>query len=170
MAAYKAMQLDMEPVVNIYEFDERILTNNSHGLKIKCFKEYDEEWANFIFENRNNVNSNVPVHDYDIVYGPIANDRVGLQIRNYMEHNIDLQTFLERLKYMKGITFQYFFGTERAIKFLKKRNMDLETALDTIYTSDTFQKLKDSKTGLYFQSPLYVYDFLEKEIETGRMS
>ena len=48
--------------------------------------------------------------------------------------------------------------------------MDLETALDTIYTSDTFQKLKDSKTGLYFQSPLYVYDFLEKEIETGRMS
>ena len=106
--------------VNIYEFDERILTNNSHGLKIKCFKEYDEEWANFIFENRNNVNSNVPVHDYDIVYGPIANDRVGLQIRNYMEHNIDLATFLDRLKYMKGITFQYFFGTERAIKLLKR--------------------------------------------------
>ncbi|MCF2736449.1 Uncharacterised protein [uncultured Bacteroides sp.] len=53
---------------------------------------------------------------------------------------------------------------------MERRNMDLETALDTIYTSDTFQKLKDSKTGLYFQSPLYVYDFLEKEIETGRMS
>ena len=48
---------------------------------------------------------------------------------------------------------------------MERRNMDLETALDTIYTSDTFQKLKDSKTGLYFQSPLYVYDFLEKEIE-----
>ncbi|WP_300790263.1 DUF3990 domain-containing protein [uncultured Bacteroides sp.] len=120
MAVYKAMQLDMVPVVNIYEFDEGILTDNSHGLKIKSFKEYNEEWAKFIFENRNNVNSNIPVHDYDIVYGPIANDRVGLQIRNYMEHNIDLQTFLERLKYMKGITFQYFFGTDRAIKFLKK--------------------------------------------------
>ncbi len=120
MAVYKAMQLDMEPVVNIYEFDEGILTDNSHGLKIKSFKEYNEEWAKFIFENRNNVNSNIPAHDYDIVYGPIANDRVGLQIRNYMEHNIDLQTFLERLKYMKGITFQYFFGTDRAIKFLKK--------------------------------------------------
>ena len=52
--------------------------------------------------------------------GPIANDRVGLQIRNYVEHNIDFPTFLERLKYMKGITFQYFFGTERAIKLLKK--------------------------------------------------
>lgn len=53
---------------------------------------------------------------------------------------------------------------------MERRNMDLETALDTIYTSDTFQKLKDSNTGLYFQSPLYVYDFLEKELETGRMS
>ena len=41
MAAYKTMQLDMEPVVNIYEFDERILTNNSHCFKIKGFKEYD---------------------------------------------------------------------------------------------------------------------------------
>ncbi len=120
MAAYKAMQLDMEPVVNIYEFDESILTDNSKDLHIKCFKEYNEEWAKFIFANRNNVNSDIPVHDYDIVYGPIANDRVGLQIRNYMEHNIDLQTFLERLKYMKGITFQYFFGTERAIKLLRK--------------------------------------------------
>lgn len=48
------------------------------------------------------------------------NDRVGLQIRNYMEHNIDLPTFLERLKFMKGITFQYFFGSERALKTLKK--------------------------------------------------
>lgn len=37
-----------------------------------------------------------------------------------MEHNIDLPTFLERLKYMRGITFQYFFGTERAIKLLRK--------------------------------------------------
>lgn len=120
MAAYKAMQLDMEPVVNIYVFDESILTDNSKDLHIKCFKEYNEEWAKFIFANRNNVNSDIPVHDYDIVYGPIANDRVGLQIRNYMEHNIDLQTFLERLKYMKGITFQYFFGTERAIKLLRK--------------------------------------------------
>ncbi len=120
MAAYKAMQLDMEPVVNIYEFDESILTDNSKDLHVKCFKEYNEEWAKFIFANRNNVNSDTPVHDYDIVYDPIANDRVGLQIRNYMEHNIDLQTFLERLKYMKGITFQYFFGTERAIKLLRK--------------------------------------------------
>ena len=103
MASYKAIQLDMEPVVNVFDFAA-----------------YNEEWAEFIFANRNNPSPNTPVHDYDIVYGPIANDRVGLQIRNYIEHNIDLPTFLERLKYMRGITFQYFFGTERAIKLLRK--------------------------------------------------
>ena len=53
---------------------------------------------------------------------------------------------------------------------MERRKMNLEAALDTLYTSDTFTKLKDERTGLYFQSPLYVYDFLEKEIETGAMS
>lgn len=118
MADYKAAQLDMSPVVNIYEFDERALTDEA--FRVKQFDDYSEEWAAFVFANRNNREETTPVHDYDIVIGPIANDRVGLQIRNYMEHNIDFPMFLERLKYMKGITFQYFFGTERAIKLLKK--------------------------------------------------
>lgn len=71
------------------------------------------------FANRNNPSS-VSVHNYDVVIGPIANDRVGLQIRKYMDEEIDLPTFIERLKYMKGITIQYYFGTERAISLLKK--------------------------------------------------
>ena len=117
MAAYKAEQLDAIPVITAFEFDEALLSDAS--LKVKIFTEYDEEWAGFIFTNRNN-SSTIPVHDYDIVVGPIANDRVGLQIRKYVEHEIDLPTFIERLKYMKGITIQYFFGTKRAINLLKK--------------------------------------------------
>ena len=30
-------------------------------------------------------------------------------------------------------------------------------------------KLCDPKTGLYFQSPLYVYDYLKTEIKTGKL-
>ena len=56
----------------------------------------------------------------DIVYGPIANDKVGVQIRNVLENNIDMETFLKRLQYMKGITFQYFFATEKALKLLRQ--------------------------------------------------
>lgn len=58
------------------------------------------------------------MHPFDVVYGPIANDRVGLQIRNYRLGNIDKKEFLRRLKYMKGITFQYAFCTPEAIEKL----------------------------------------------------
>lgn len=115
MAAFKAEQMDASPIITVFEFDEKLLHNGI--LQVKEFDSYCQEWAEFIFANRNNPSHN-PVHDYDIVVGPIANDRVGIQIRHYMEHDIDLQTFLERLKYMKGVTFQYFFGIERAIEKL----------------------------------------------------
>lgn len=117
MAVFKSLQTNSSPVVNAFQLDERVLSDNS--LKIKIFKEYCLEWAEFVFKNRSN-RSDTPVHDYDIVYGPIADDKVGVQIRNFMEGNISIEVFLERLKYIKGITFQYFFGTERAIKHLKK--------------------------------------------------
>lgn len=117
MAVFKSLQTNSNPVISSFEFDEHILSEGS--LNVKIFKEYSLEWAEFIFKNRSNK-SDTPIHDYDIVYGPIANDKVGVQIRNLMEGNIDTEVFLERLKYIKGITFQYFFGTEKAIKHLKK--------------------------------------------------
>ena len=49
-------------------------------------------------------------------------------------------------------------------------NMDMKTALHTLYTSDTYTKLQDTKTGLYFQSTRYVYEFLKNEIKSGKMS
>jgi hypothetical protein len=103
--------------VNSFEFDERAMSD--HSLRVKIFKEYSLEWAEFVFKNRSN-RSDTPVHEYDIVYGPIADDKVGVQIRNFMEGNISIDVFLERLKFIKGITFQYFFGTEKAIKLLKR--------------------------------------------------
>ena len=105
------------PVVIEYDFDEKLLHDKS--LKVKLFEEYTEDWANFILTNRNSTNGNI--HDYDIVFGPIANDRVGRQLWRYRNHDIDMSTLVKNLKFMKGITFQYFFGTERAIKHLKKR-------------------------------------------------
>ena len=44
--------------------------------------------------------------------------------------------------------------------------MDMKSALRTLYTSDTYAKLQDAKTGLYFQSPRYVYDFLRNEVKS----
>lgn len=114
-AAFKSIQLNGTPKVYVFEFNEYLFENSE--LSVKRFDGYTEEWAEFIFANRKNL-SEQNIHNYDIVIGPIANDKVGAQIRNYVEGNISFEIFIERLKYMKGITFQYFFGTEKAIKYL----------------------------------------------------
>lgn len=117
MATFKTLQFGGCPIVNAFEFDETLLSNSL--LNTKIFDYYSLEWAEFIFANRNNM-TDIPIHEYDIVYGPIADDRVGVQIRNLIEGNITIDVFLERLKYIKGITFQYYFGTQCAINYLKR--------------------------------------------------
>lgn len=117
LAEYKAFQVGGEPVVNVYEFDERLLKDGM--LKFLEFENYSKDWAEFVFANRSSADGG-SVHDYDVVLGPIANDRVGVQIRKYFDKEITLEMFLENLKYMKGVTHQYFFGTEKAIKYLRK--------------------------------------------------
>ena len=114
MAEFRAALMGGKPIVSTFEFDESLITESS--LKIKIFQDYSEEWSDFVFANREGT----PTEQYDIVHGPIANDKVGLQIRKLKDGSIDKQEFLNRLKYMKGITFQYFFGTEDALKFLKR--------------------------------------------------
>lgn len=49
-------------------------------------------------------------------------------------------------------------------------HLSLQDALDALYNSDTYAKLKDPRTGLYFQSLVYVYDYLRRELLTGRMA
>jgi hypothetical protein len=117
MGEFKALTEGGSPTINTYLFDEQLLTSGT--LRVLTFEGYTREWADFIFLNRNNK-TDIPAHDYDIVYGPIANDRVGVQIGKYEAGDITLEQFLDNLKYMKGITFQYYFGTERAIEQLKK--------------------------------------------------
>ncbi len=116
MAKTKVEQLETgTPTVLAFEVDEQQMAK----LKIQRYSEYSEEWAKFILLNRRN-DTHKPVHDYDIVIGPIANDRVGVQLWKYETQTIDLPTLVRNLQHMKGITFQYFFGTEQAIKLLRR--------------------------------------------------
>ncbi len=116
MARIKTEQLEFgSPLVQTYEISDDSLSE----LNVLRFDEYSEEWAKFILLNRNNPLPN-PVHDYDVVIGPIADDKVGLQLWRYENHTIDLPTLVKNLGFMKGITIQYFFGTERAISKLKR--------------------------------------------------
>lgn len=112
MAKFKCSISGNVPVVSEFEFDDKGL--NSSTLKTKRFETYSEEWLDFIIANRDGKE----VEKYDFVYGPIADDKVGFQLRRYKDELIDKKQLLERLKFMKGITFQYYFGSEEAIKYL----------------------------------------------------
>lgn len=116
MALQKVEQSDGTPTVNMYKFDESHLSDKN--LNIKIFTGYTEEWARFILANRNRE-SRKKIHDYDIVIGAIADDKVGVQLFRYMKQYIDLPTLVKNLQFVR-LTNQYYFGTERAIKLLKK--------------------------------------------------
>ena len=116
MATQKVKQIRRgEPIVSEFQFDESLF--HSDELSIKIFSDYSEEWANFVLDNRDK-NLPQPIHNYDIVYGPIADDGVTFQLRRYQGGVISLARLVEELIYAKGITFQYYFGTERALQKL----------------------------------------------------
>lgn len=102
------------PTVTSFEFDESAL----EVLKVKQFDGYTKEWAEFVLMNRSN-GTDEAAHRYDIVIGPIADDGVGTLIRRLTRGYITFEAFLEGLKHVE-VTYQYFFGTEEAIKYLKK--------------------------------------------------
>lgn len=112
------ISLEGEPTVNTYLFDDNLLLNKNAPLSIKIFEEYSVEWAEFVLMNRKNMTT-TPAHHYDIVIGPIANDTVGLQMRRFMQGYIDMERMLDELRFHKP-AIQYFFGTEKAINYLKK--------------------------------------------------
>lgn len=82
MANFKSLISGGSPVVTGFEFDEKRL--DSSGLMIKRFDSYSDEWLDFIIANREGHN----VERYDFVYGPIADDKVGFQLRRYKDETI----------------------------------------------------------------------------------
>jgi hypothetical protein len=116
MAQFRAEFEETSPVVNVYEFDESLFRQ----FRCKRFEEYTEEWAHFVYDHRTDSQGRT-LHDYDIVYGPIANDRIGAQITRFKQGYITFDEFLRRIQYIKGITFQYAFCTQRAVDKLIKR-------------------------------------------------
>lgn len=104
------------PIVTTYEFDDSAMTDGL--LKVKRFEAYTEEWAEFVLRNRDRKTQQ-PFHDYDIVYGPIADDGVVRQMRRFEMGAITLKELLQELQYPPKITFQYFFGSEKALEKLK---------------------------------------------------
>ena len=56
---------------------------------------------------------------------------------------------------------------ELIARLMEERSLSMREAMDIVYNSKTYAALNNLNTGLYFQSPAYVYDVLEEELETS---
>lgn len=47
---------------------------------------------------------------------------------------------------------------------MERYGWSMKRALDELYTLETFERLTDPECGLYLESPVYVFSFLQSEI------
>ena len=74
----------------------------------------DEEWIDFVHRNRTQLDFS---HDYDIVYDPVANDRVYAAFSLFEQGVIDKGTLIHEMRAYKLVD-QLLFHTERSLETL----------------------------------------------------
>lgn len=94
----------------LYEFEF-----SEEGLKVHSFAGINKEWFDFIIENR--IKGGIQ-HTFDVVIGPVANDKTMDTIATFLAGIIDTEEALKRLRYMKA-NDQVSLHTEKALSHLK---------------------------------------------------
>lgn len=96
--------------INVYDFDEQ----GAKQLRQLIFGSPTDEWIDFVMANRMQKGF---IHDYDLVYGPVANDRVYIAFALYEGGMIGREELIKRLKTYKLVDL-YLFHTEASLRFL----------------------------------------------------
>jgi hypothetical protein len=186
-AAKIGLKHHTQGVVTEFEFFESAFS--SWEYRVLRFEDYCEEWLDFIVQNRNPHNEN-PTHDYDIVEGPVADDKIQRRLDKYLNGKIPKATFLDELRHHEP-THQICFCTPRALLMLENkidsnvdhlfgtedaseaiivsiifdRNMDAREASKLFFSSTTFAQLSDKTSGLYLKPWQEIYELLKKELQ-----
>ena len=104
----KKKELDVDKgYVSVYEFDQ----SSMRKLKSLVFYKPTEEWVDFVMQNRTVKGFQ---HDYDIVYGPVANDRVYAAFALFEGGVLNKQELIRELRTYQLVD-QYLFHTEAAL-------------------------------------------------------
>ncbi len=96
--------------VNVYELDELAMS----GLNCLFFKSADEEWLDFVMLNRTQKGFH---HSFDIVYGPVANDRVYAAFALYEGGLLNKQSLISELK-TYDLVDQYLFHSHDSLQVI----------------------------------------------------
>ena len=175
-----------KPVITEFEYIETYPI--TVGLNIRKFENISREWVKFIVLNRNRRISH-PAHTFDIVEGPIANDKMVIQIRLYEQGRITIDELIERLTYREP-THQICFCTLASLyaletvedkdfhsvidektgfileKIIFDLNINEAEAIKIFYDSKLYEKLSDKNTLLWEKSWQQIYEIFEMEKNT----
>ena len=98
-------------VVSVYEVDDDLLQKKD--FRIMEYNGATKEWLDFVVANRRYA----PLHDYDIVLGPVANDNLYATISLYENGELSAEAAVVQLK--THVLFnQVSFHTEKALSQL----------------------------------------------------
>ncbi|MCL2650704.1 MAG: DUF3990 domain-containing protein [Candidatus Azobacteroides sp.] len=146
-----------------------------------------DDWLDFVALNRN-FNTPLPTHDFDIVEGPVADDKITTRIDAYIRGEVSKEDFLQELKYnapshqicfctvksllmLEQIDFRGITAIERMSesiveKLLVDNNISALEAADLFYNSDTYVKLSEIKSNFYFKTWQEIYELLRNELNS----
>jgi len=182
MAKQQGRKHSCKGVVSIFKFDfDRAFLSGEY--KVRRFDKYTLEWLGFIESNRTNK-TDAPVHDYDMVEGPVADDKVIRNMPDYESGIISAEEFLEMLQYEDS--HQICFCTQKSLDTIEPLSyeeyrkikdvssfviyylqmndgMSEEDAQDFYYESETYRQLSDEDTRLYIKPWEEIYEMLKKE-------
>jgi hypothetical protein len=168
--------------VTEFEFHEFMFSDKS--LRTLRFDDYNDEWLDFVAFNRNW--SNEINHGYDIVEGPVADDRVSYRINLYLRGKLPRERFLRELKFGRP-THQICICSKRALQSLEavelsfdfrlqlleeviiqmlttERGMNDEQAIASYSDSTIYARVYDESTGLYRRPWPELYRMLLSEL------
>jgi hypothetical protein len=107
----KFIKSGKERVVSIYEYDDSIAHEDITKL---IFTEPDNAWLEYVVANRSGKGID---NDYDIVIGPVANDRVYTVVESYELGDYTADEAIRRLKTYQ-LTDQVVWKSDRALRLL----------------------------------------------------
>ena len=96
--------------VNVYELAD-VLPDEIKQLR---FETPTEEWVDFVMRNRTEKGFE---HSFDIVYGPVANDRVYAAFALYESNLLDMEGLIRELRTYELVD-QFLFHTEQSLQHL----------------------------------------------------
>ena len=179
---------DNSGFVTEFEFKETFL-DPSRKYKVLRFDGYTNEWLDFVVLNRNDKFIEQR-HDYDIVEGPVADDKIQYRLRQFLNGRVSREQFLKELSYHEE-THQICFCTLKSLqtieymsndtifdiedigekiieKLMLDKNIDEVLATDLFFNATTFAELENETTKLYKLSWQEIYEMLKMELKNNK--